>query len=160
MNINEIFGGNHVKTADLKGREHTVTIESICFKEFPGQNGQPPRTKPVISFVGKPKTFVCNPTCGAAIAFLYGPETDNWIGKKITLFPTQTQFGSGMVDCIRVKPPATHGAIGNGQPPRPQHQQIIEQRSNYALSSMKPVPARDGLEEVLGEDSPDIGSTF
>jgi hypothetical protein len=49
-------------------------------------------------------------------------------------------------------------ATGNGRPP---HHQVIEQRGNYALSSMKPAPVRDGLEEALGENDPtDIGSTF
>ena len=160
MDINEFFGGNYLKCADLKGREHTVVIESIIAKEFPSVDGKPPRRKPVISFKGAQKTLVCNSTNGAAIAFLYGPKMREWIGKKITLFPSTTQFGAGMTDCIRVKPPATHGAIGNGQPPRPQHQHVIEQRGNYALSSMKPAPARDGLEEALGEDSTDIGNTF
>ena len=36
-------------------------------------------------------------------AELHGKETNNWIGKKITLFPTRDRFGGKQVDCIRIR---------------------------------------------------------
>ena len=136
MNINEIYGGNYLKCADLQGREHTVTIESWVVREFPGQNGQQSRRKVVLAFRGAQKQLVVNATNGAAIAFLYGPDTEEWIGKQITLFPAKTQFGSGMTDCIRVKPPESRGAIANG---KPAVRQQIEQKPAYSTSTMRPV---------------------
>ena len=45
-----------------------------------------------------------NSTNCKTIAAMYGNDTANWIGKRITLYPTQTSFGSETVDCIRVRP--------------------------------------------------------
>jgi len=60
-------------------------------------------TRPVIRFSDAEKKLVLNKTNATAIAGMYGNETDAWIGKKITMYPTETQFGSETVDCIRVR---------------------------------------------------------
>ena len=50
------------------------------------------------------KKLWCNKTNGRTIAKLYG-KTENWIGKRITLFPTDTRGAGGQtVPCIRVRP--------------------------------------------------------
>ena len=101
--INEIFGGNTLKAADIQGKEPTVTIETVTPKEF-NDNGKPSK-KLVISFVGKEKTFVCNVTNARRIAFLYGNDYEQWPGKKITLFVDPfVEFGGQLKPSIRVKP--------------------------------------------------------
>ena len=47
------------------------------------------------------KKLWCNITNGRTIAHLYG-NVENWIGKKITLYPTVD--GRNKKDCIRVRP--------------------------------------------------------
>ncbi len=49
--------------------------------------------------------LVLNLTNANALAMLYGNNIDNWIGKLIELYPTRTQFGSSMVDAVRVRAP-------------------------------------------------------
>jgi hypothetical protein len=44
-----------------------------------------------------------NVTNAKAMARLHGEEITAWKGKRVTLYPTQTQFGNKMVDCIRVR---------------------------------------------------------
>ena len=47
------------------------------------------------------------------IAGLYGGfDSESWLGKKITLYPTTTTFGSQTVDCIRIRPLIPKGKNG------------------------------------------------
>lgn len=89
---------------DLGGREVTVTIESVTPGTVGGQQGKKAARKPILTFKGKRKKFVCNVTNGTAIATLYGKHVEKWIGERITLYPTTTTFGRETVDCIRVRP--------------------------------------------------------
>lgn len=90
---------------DLNGREATVQIKRVYAGELVGEKGRKSR-KPFVEFVGKAKKLALNKTNGKVIGKLYGGETDNWAGKWITLYPTTTDFGGEVVDCIRVRPVA------------------------------------------------------
>lgn len=53
---------------------------------------------------GKPHKFVLNKTNAQTIAKVLGsPETDDWRGKRITLYPTTCQAFGETVDCVRVR---------------------------------------------------------
>lgn len=96
---------NSLKASDLDGDEHVLTIKSYVVREFDQEKDGRHFTvkKPVISFVGTDKTFVCNKTNMGAIAYAFGKEMDDWIGKQIILFPTMVSFGDKMVEAIRVR---------------------------------------------------------
>jgi hypothetical protein len=49
---------------------------------------------------------VLNRTNAKRIAKLYGPDTDKWLGKPITLYPSECDFGDETVPCLRVRPEA------------------------------------------------------
>ena len=51
------------------------------------------------------KRLVANVTNARSIAKQYGPETDDWTGKQITLYRTQCMAFGEMVDCIRIREP-------------------------------------------------------
>ena len=61
--------------------------------------------KPVLRFNEAKKGLVLNRINSTTIQELYGPETTAWTGKRITLFPTTTEFQGKNVPCIRVRPP-------------------------------------------------------
>lgn len=90
---------------DLGGKDVTLTIEKVTGGELTGSGGKKSK-KPLCYFVesktGKP--LALNSTNCKTIAGMYGHDTDEWIGKRVTLFPTTTQFGSEQMDCIRVRP--------------------------------------------------------
>ena len=52
---------------------------------------------------GKEKRLVLNKTNAMTIAKMHGHETDDWKGKRITLFPTTVEAFGQTVDCIRVR---------------------------------------------------------
>jgi hypothetical protein len=100
MKLTDAFPSNFLKASDLNGKSVTVTIESAEIEEF-GQ-GQNKENKLVVSFRGKEKSLICNKTNATTIAKLYGDETDNWIGQRITLAPREVEFQGETVWSIRV----------------------------------------------------------
>ena len=109
MKLNEAFPSNTLTAADIKGHEPTVTIKTITTETFTGRDGKK-QPKLRIVFEGKEKAFICNITNAKRIEFMYGDETDDWIGKRITLFVDLVTFGNEVTEAIRVKPPKK----GNG----------------------------------------------
>lgn len=105
MNINDMFPSNYLKAADLKGQEPTVTISHIKQEQLGDDN------KVVLYFQGKEKGVVLNKTNATNIASMYGPETGDWIGKRVKLVVAWVDFQGRSVEAIRIRPPeASNGA--------------------------------------------------
>ncbi len=107
MKGDDIFPSKYIKSADLKGRAHLVTI-SHCTLEKLGND-----QKLVTYFQGKEKGLVTNKTNFGRIAYLYGDETDDWTDKKIILAAELVDFQGKATLAIRVKAPngnASHQA--------------------------------------------------
>ena len=115
MDINTAWPSSWLRAVDLKGQEVTVVMGS-CEMESVGQ-GPDAETLPVLRFEGQDKGLILNKTNGKSIEKLYGSETRGWAGRPITLFPTTTQYGSEVRDCIRIK--AATSAPGQAPPPAP-----------------------------------------
>lgn len=100
-----MFDRNFIGAWDLEGRDVTLTISRVRAEKLTAQGGRTNR-KPCIWFVGREegKGFAVNKTNAKTIAGMYGNDTDGWVGKRITLYPTTTSMGSDTVDCIRVRP--------------------------------------------------------
>jgi hypothetical protein len=96
----ELYPGRFLKAADLKGRQVTVTISAVDLEELEGDGGK--TTKGIISFQGKEKMIALNRTNGVCLKAMFGKKVQEWIGKRITLFPTEVQFGREMEDAIRI----------------------------------------------------------
>ena len=75
--------------------------------------------------------------------YLYGDDTDGWIGREIVLTSEFVEFQGKTVKGLRVKPPAQRG---DGKT-----EHVVEQRKGYSLSSMR---QKDPLEEALGDEPP------
>jgi hypothetical protein len=98
-----MFDRKFLAAFDLEGKDRTVTIQSVKAEALTSAGGRADK-RPVIKFVESELGFVLNKTNGAAIATLYGNDTREWAGKRITLFATQASMGGKQVDCIRVRP--------------------------------------------------------
>ena len=101
MNIHELFPSKYVKAGDLNGKPVTLTIKALQIETL--GHGQEQERKPVLYFEKASKGLVLNRTNGMTIAGLYGPETSDWIGKRITIFATQIRAFGKLQDTIRVK---------------------------------------------------------
>lgn len=98
MKINDAFPSKYLAAADLDDKTVPVEIEKVRMEEIGDQE-----EKPVIYFKNQNKGMVLNKTNATTIAGIHGNDTDEWIGKMISLFPTQTEFQGKAVECIRVK---------------------------------------------------------
>jgi hypothetical protein len=106
--INELFPGRYFKAETLAGKARVLTIGAVERDKL--SDGS---VKPVVKFEDEPMKLILNLTNANTLATIYGKHTDNWTGKPIELYPTRTQFGSNMVDAVRVRAP------GRRPPPDP-----------------------------------------
>jgi hypothetical protein len=97
-----MFPNEYLGAEDLQGQDVTVTIASISQSDLRVESGGT-ESKFVMMFKGKKKKFVLNKTNAVAIAALHGKQADDWIGKRITLYPTTCPAFGAIVDCIRVR---------------------------------------------------------
>ena len=97
-----MFPSDYLSAIDLKGRDMTLTIATISKQDVVMRGGKKQK-KPVMTFKETPKKVVVNSTNADSIAFMHGKKAEGWVGKQITFFPTTTQFGREVVDCIRVR---------------------------------------------------------
>lgn len=101
--VRKMYDKDFLYAYDLEGRDVTVTIERVTQGTLTGKGGKSNK-KPVLYFRGTTKGLGLNITNARTIAALYGSfDSEAWVGKRITLYPTTTTFGSETMDCIRIR---------------------------------------------------------
>lgn len=104
MDVALLHPSRFLKSAELKGKDTTFTITGIQLEELEDENGKK-KTKGIVSFKETPKLLVINRTNSDCIKGMFGRETDNWIGKRVTLYPAPffDNFTKEHTTAIRVK---------------------------------------------------------
>ena len=86
MNINDQFPSRWLDPDDLGQRRITVEIIAATLEEVYNRQTNAKERKLALSFKSAKKQMLLNKTQAFAIANIAGdPDTDNWIGKSITL---------------------------------------------------------------------------
>lgn len=111
--MTDAFPSNFLKAEDIShlGKDVVVTIAKVT-EETLGQGANAER-KFVVEFAGKDKKLVLNKTNFKSIITATGEDdTDNWTGKKISLFVMDVEYQGDLMPAIRVRPrpPAPAGA--------------------------------------------------
>lgn len=105
------FLGEYITAAELVGKMPTLTINKVTLEKVESLKGGDDdaagkmKDKIVIYF-GESKSgrgWLLNRTNAEAIKELWGRETNEWLGHKITLFTQQVKVGKKMEPGIRVK---------------------------------------------------------
>ena len=99
MEANSLCPSPHLEAADLNGGPKEVTIKSVDFHEVGVEQVQ----KGVVFFDEFDRAMVINRTNLKRVIAHHGNDTDSWLGKKITLYPSETDFNGQVVPCIRVQ---------------------------------------------------------
>lgn len=136
MNIDEAFPGKYIKASDLQGRDVPVVITAVEFEKV-GDG-----SKPVVYFRNRDRGLVLNKTNARTIAEIYGDETEDWISKEITLWPTRTDYAGKMMPCIRIRYP-------NDTKPQNSQQnnlQQTQQNTGFQAESENPAPINDEIQ--------------
>jgi hypothetical protein len=92
----ELYPGRFLKASDLKGKKVTLKISGVKLEELIGDKG--PQVKGLISFDRTEKQLALNKTNGICLKDMFGKKVQEWIGKRVTVFPTTYNDN----DCIRV----------------------------------------------------------
>lgn len=98
-----MFDRDYLGVWDLQGRDVTVRIARVVAGTLTAPGGRKSK-KPVVYFEKTEKGLALNKTNAKTIAGMYGNDTSAWIGKRITLYPTMTDFGGQPVEAVRVRP--------------------------------------------------------
>lgn len=99
-NIHDMFPSPFFKAQDLKGKAVTFTIEEVSQERI----GTDKKERPVLSSKKQKKRFVANKTNALLIEEALGTaETEEWVDKKITLYPCKVDFQGKRVWAIRVR---------------------------------------------------------
>jgi len=155
MNINDQFPSKYLRASDLQGHDAAVTIASVTTEDVGGSDN-PTDVKPVIYFSGKNKGLILNKTNANTISKLHGPETDAWLGKAITVYPTETEFRGEMVTCLRVRLNAP--SLPATQPAQPVQPAQQSQQVSPVSSTEQHVENTGGMAAALTRSVPGVGA--
>lgn len=92
----ELYPGRFLKSGDLKGKKVTLRIAAIDLDELIGDKGA--KIKGVITFSEDKRQLALNKTNGICLRAMFGRKVQEWVGKRVTLFPAQWNGE----DCIRL----------------------------------------------------------
>jgi hypothetical protein len=98
MNIFESFPSTYLKAADID-HETNVTKSRVQIEQVGDDE------MPVLYLREYDKGIVLNKTNSTNIASLYGPETKNWIGKKMLLATAMVDYQGKSMKALRLYPP-------------------------------------------------------
>lgn len=101
MNVNDIFPSKYLKAHDLGGKSFTLTIRAASLEKV--GHGQEQELKLAIAFEKATKMMLINRTNAMIIASLYGPETDQWIGKAVIVYSARVKAFGAWHDALRIK---------------------------------------------------------
>lgn len=100
MNIDQCYPSKYLKSDDLD-EDVTYTIRKVEIENL--SQGKDKDEKPIVYFEEVEKGIVLNVTNKNTIKGMYGPDTDGWVGKQVTLFATEVEFKGEMTMAIRIR---------------------------------------------------------
>lgn len=104
--FDELYPGRFIKGAMFKGKAVTLTITDIAREEFPVMQPKPgqPATefKVVLAFKERDKQILANKTNCTALMLMFGRNTKDWRGKRVTFFGLKGTWFKKKHEAIRV----------------------------------------------------------
>lgn len=94
----------YIEGGQLNGKQFELTIKSVSEDELPNHKGLMEK-KYVVHFKETEKGLVLNKTNAKTIINLYGRETNDWAGKRVTLYAEKVKAFGEMHNAVRVKAP-------------------------------------------------------
>lgn len=150
MNANEVIKSSKewLNVFDLKEKPARVKIADV---ELQPSRFQPGTEVFVLSFVGKEKRLGLNKTNTRSMIKLYGAETDDWLGKEITLIPTTDRNPAGeQVPCIRINEMASRTPLVPKIPVR----KIFDEQNPPPQTRIPPHINSGTLEDEMNDEVP------
>lgn len=122
MNINTAFPSKYIKSAEVPEEGLTLVIDRVDIEDVDGKGAR----KPVVYFRKAKKGLALNVTNSKKITTILGTdETDEWTGRTITLYRSETEYQGETVDCVRVRS-AKNGKAAEKPKPVPEPEMASE----------------------------------
>jgi len=102
MNYDQLFAGRFLKAGEFNGKPVTLTIARVYLEDMEQDDGTE-KHQAVVAFKETKRELALNKTNAQMIVAMFGAESDDWIGHKMTLHAERDTSGksdSGL--CIRV----------------------------------------------------------
>ena len=106
MHVDLMFPSKYLKGANIlqtKTGEITLTITAVR-PDMLKKTDESKEKCWIVSLSGTDKLWVLNKTNAVRIADMYGKESDDWVGKAVTLTTEKVNAFGSVHDAIRVKP--------------------------------------------------------
>ena len=103
LSFDQLYPGTYIKAGEFGGKAVTLTIKDV--KREMLSNGTGGEEGAVtVSFDETEKQWVMNKTCGVCLRAMWGDDSGEWAGHRVTLHPVKDESGlSESGQCIRVK---------------------------------------------------------
>ena len=100
--MRQAFPSDYLSAKDIQAKgPQKVTINAVNSEQVRGDNGL--EDKWILSFNGCRKRLILNVTNNNTLIDAFGYESNDWLGKAVTMFTVDVQFGSKMVLGLRLK---------------------------------------------------------
>jgi hypothetical protein len=104
MKVSQMYPKRYATGDDLHGKSLTLTIAGVKNEKMRPQPNVPEIEKWVVYFIETKKGIVLNRTLAYQIAEILGnEETQEWQGKKITIYPQSIMVAGKKVNTIRAR---------------------------------------------------------
>ena len=104
MKLNELFPRKYATGEDLAGKSVTLTISHLRLEKMIPTPGTAPVEKWVVFFKEAQKGIVLSKTLAFQISKAVGSEdTDDWVGKKVVLYPEPVNVAGYTRTAIRAR---------------------------------------------------------
>lgn len=143
------FLGQYITAAELVGKEPTLTIDRVTLEKVESlkmsdDDGGAGKVKDRIIVYFKEakggRGWLLNRTNAECIKEMWGRETNDWVGHRLTLFTTQVRVGPKMEPGIRVK--------GSPELTEPKQFELRLPRKKPIPMRLLPTGKREGAEVV------------
>lgn len=156
LTYDQLFPGRFIKAGEMHGRPVTLTVKDVYLDQLEDESG---REKPqaVIAFNETPREMALNKTNAQCIVSMFGQDSGDWIGKRITLCPERDASGlsdSGL--CLRIQgsPDIKQPVTAEIKLPRrkPQKRKLVPTNADKGAAEQS--DDGDELDEALAKDAP------
>lgn len=103
LSYDQLFPSRFIKAGEFAGKPVTLTIAGVELEDLEKEDNTT-KTSPIVTFAETKRQWVLIKTNAQCLVAMWGPDTDGWIGHKVTLYPERDASGlsdSGL--CIRVQ---------------------------------------------------------
>lgn len=84
--FDDLYAGRFLKAGNFNGKPVTLTIKDANREELEGEDGKKMRV--ILSFAETEMQHVAPKTNGLCIKAMFGEKLADWVGKRVTLFPS------------------------------------------------------------------------